>query len=201
MIFFSFFPSFLPFVFFAQVRLFLHHQRSRCSNRRLGGGEYVHGTFWAKLHQFPCWSALHLFLTYHPESLQNDDGPDVRAGSGDILLVHATETERKGMVLKLFTYCLIFLSLERSEFISHLKADFLFIYLFLCVSGIKWSQSGINSLSACACSSHVWFVVSLYWLISAARQLKNTALFFFFPLSRQILFCTVKPSWRHIGLL
>uniref|UniRef100_A0A3B5L1T6 Rap guanine nucleotide exchange factor (GEF) 1b n=1 Tax=Xiphophorus couchianus TaxID=32473 RepID=A0A3B5L1T6_9TELE len=60
---------------------------------------------------------------------ENDDGPDVRAGSGDILLVHATETERKGMVLKLFTYCLIFLSLERSEFISHLKADFLkFIY-------------------------------------------------------------------------
>lgn len=27
---------------------------------------------------------------------QNDDGPDVRAGSGDILLVHATETDRKG---------------------------------------------------------------------------------------------------------
>lgn len=29
---------------------------------------------------------------------QNDDGPDVRAGSGDILLVHATETDRKGIV-------------------------------------------------------------------------------------------------------
>uniref|UniRef100_A0A8C2FTU4 CRK SH3-binding GNRP n=1 Tax=Cyprinus carpio TaxID=7962 RepID=A0A8C2FTU4_CYPCA len=27
---------------------------------------------------------------------ENDDGPDVRAGSGDILLVHATETDRKG---------------------------------------------------------------------------------------------------------
>ncbi len=27
---------------------------------------------------------------------QIDDGPDVRAGSGDILLVHATETDRKG---------------------------------------------------------------------------------------------------------
>lgn len=28
--------------------------------------------------------------------LQGDDGPDVRGGSGDILLVHATETDRKG---------------------------------------------------------------------------------------------------------
>uniref|UniRef100_A0A8C9VLI2 CRK SH3-binding GNRP n=1 Tax=Scleropages formosus TaxID=113540 RepID=A0A8C9VLI2_SCLFO len=28
---------------------------------------------------------------------ENDDGPDVRAGSGDILLVHATETDRKGI--------------------------------------------------------------------------------------------------------
>lgn len=27
---------------------------------------------------------------------QGDDGPDVRGGSGDILLVHATETDRKG---------------------------------------------------------------------------------------------------------
>lgn len=31
-------------------------------------------------------------------SLQGDDGPDVRGGSGDILLVHATETDRKGTV-------------------------------------------------------------------------------------------------------
>ncbi|KAF7661282.1 hypothetical protein LDENG_00265870 [Lucifuga dentata] len=30
---------------------------------------------------------------------ENDDGPDVRAGSGDILLVHATETDRKDLVL------------------------------------------------------------------------------------------------------
>lgn len=30
-------------------------------------------------------------------SPQGDDGPDVRGGSGDILLVHATETDRKGM--------------------------------------------------------------------------------------------------------
>ncbi|KAK2888124.1 hypothetical protein Q8A73_019572 [Channa argus] len=29
---------------------------------------------------------------------ENDDGPDVRAGSGDILLVHATETDRKDLV-------------------------------------------------------------------------------------------------------
>lgn len=28
---------------------------------------------------------------------EGDDGPDVRGGSGDILLVHATETDRKGM--------------------------------------------------------------------------------------------------------
>lgn len=34
-----------------------------------------------------------IFLSLSP---QNDDGPDVRAGSGDILLVHATETDRKG---------------------------------------------------------------------------------------------------------
>ncbi|KAI4816886.1 hypothetical protein KUCAC02_009186, partial [Chaenocephalus aceratus] len=36
----------------------------------------------------------------------NDDGPDVRAGSGDILLVHATETDRKDLVL----YCEAFLT-------------------------------------------------------------------------------------------
>lgn len=34
-------------------------------------------------------------------SLQGDDGPDVRGGSGDILLVHATETDRKGMAAPL----------------------------------------------------------------------------------------------------
>ncbi|KAJ8286562.1 hypothetical protein GJAV_G00040600 [Gymnothorax javanicus] len=30
---------------------------------------------------------------------ENDDGPDVRAGSGDILLVHATQSDRKDLVL------------------------------------------------------------------------------------------------------
>ncbi|KAG8444083.1 hypothetical protein GDO86_009316 [Hymenochirus boettgeri] len=30
---------------------------------------------------------------------EGDDGPDVRGGSGDILLVHATETDRKDLVL------------------------------------------------------------------------------------------------------
>ncbi|KAG9354217.1 hypothetical protein JZ751_012341 [Albula glossodonta] len=36
-----------------------------------------------------------------PEILfENDDGPDVRAGSGDILLVHATETDRKDVFKK-----------------------------------------------------------------------------------------------------
>lgn len=51
-------------------------------------------------------------------SLQGDDGPDVRGGSGDILLVHATETDRKGTAAPLWwplpgpggpaaaTYCL-----------------------------------------------------------------------------------------------
>ncbi|KAM6985919.1 LOW QUALITY PROTEIN: rap guanine nucleotide exchange factor 1b [Aplochiton taeniatus] len=45
--------------------------------------------------------------------LENDDGPDVRAGSGDILLVHATETDRKDLVL----YCEAFLTTYRT-FIS-----------------------------------------------------------------------------------
>ncbi|XP_029565935.1 rap guanine nucleotide exchange factor 1b isoform X2 [Salmo trutta] len=44
---------------------------------------------------------------------ENDDGPDVRAGSGDILLVHATETDRKDLVL----YCEVFLTTYRT-FIS-----------------------------------------------------------------------------------
>ncbi|KAM6975121.1 rap guanine nucleotide exchange factor 1b isoform 11-T11 [Tautogolabrus adspersus] len=44
---------------------------------------------------------------------ENDDGPDVRAGSGDILLVHATETDRKDLVL----YCEAFLTTYRT-FIS-----------------------------------------------------------------------------------
>uniref|UniRef100_A0A3P8Z4Y6 CRK SH3-binding GNRP n=1 Tax=Esox lucius TaxID=8010 RepID=A0A3P8Z4Y6_ESOLU len=45
--------------------------------------------------------------------LENDDGPDVRAGSGDILLVHATQTDRKDLVL----YCEAFLTTYRT-FIS-----------------------------------------------------------------------------------
>uniref|UniRef100_A0A8C2IK67 Rap guanine nucleotide exchange factor (GEF) 1a n=1 Tax=Cyprinus carpio TaxID=7962 RepID=A0A8C2IK67_CYPCA len=40
----------------------------------------------------------------------NDDGPDVRSGSGDILLVHATETDRKDRVL----YCEAFLTTYRT---------------------------------------------------------------------------------------
>ncbi|KAL0965164.1 hypothetical protein UPYG_G00277580 [Umbra pygmaea] len=42
-----------------------------------------------------------------------NDGPDVRAGSGDILLVHATQTDRKDLVL----YCEAFLTTYRT-FIS-----------------------------------------------------------------------------------
>ncbi|XP_038869115.1 rap guanine nucleotide exchange factor 1-like [Salvelinus namaycush] len=41
---------------------------------------------------------------------KSDDGPDVRAGSGDILLVHATETDRKDLVL----YCEAFLTTYRT---------------------------------------------------------------------------------------
>ncbi|GAA6100918.1 rap guanine nucleotide exchange factor 1 isoform X1 [Tachysurus ichikawai] len=41
---------------------------------------------------------------------ENDDGPDVRAGSGDVLLVHATETDRKDLVL----YCEAFLTTSES---------------------------------------------------------------------------------------
>lgn len=110
-----------------QVWLFLRHQRSWCRTERGGGclggqkkteGGKVQATLWARLHQctstlitlslsyiqsdpplscvFICLLSPH--LTCSPLCLQNDDGPDVRAGSGDILLVHATETDRKGMV-------------------------------------------------------------------------------------------------------
>ncbi|XP_032722018.1 rap guanine nucleotide exchange factor 1 isoform X12 [Lontra canadensis] len=41
---------------------------------------------------------------------EGDDGPDVRGGSGDILLVHATETDRKDLVL----YCEAFLTTYRT---------------------------------------------------------------------------------------
>uniref|UniRef100_A0A8C4TDB8 CRK SH3-binding GNRP n=1 Tax=Erpetoichthys calabaricus TaxID=27687 RepID=A0A8C4TDB8_ERPCA len=58
-----------------------------------------------------------LSLTDHKEIMaritlkqENDDGPDVRAGSGDILLVHATQTDRKDLVL----YCEAFLTTYRT---------------------------------------------------------------------------------------
>ncbi|XP_016389989.1 rap guanine nucleotide exchange factor 1-like [Sinocyclocheilus rhinocerous] len=58
-----------------------------------------------------------LYLIDHDEIMsrltlkqENDDGPDVRAGSGDILLVHATETDRKDRVL----YCEAFLTTYRT---------------------------------------------------------------------------------------
>ncbi|XP_065275053.1 rap guanine nucleotide exchange factor 1 [Emys orbicularis] len=41
---------------------------------------------------------------------EGDDGPDVRGGSGDILIVHATETDRKDLVL----YCEAFLTTYRT---------------------------------------------------------------------------------------
>ncbi|XP_054440176.1 rap guanine nucleotide exchange factor 1 isoform X7 [Pteronotus mesoamericanus] len=41
---------------------------------------------------------------------EGDDGPDVRGGSADILLVHATETDRKDLVL----YCEAFLTTYRT---------------------------------------------------------------------------------------
>ncbi|CAI5794167.1 rap guanine nucleotide exchange factor 1 isoform X10 [Podarcis lilfordi] len=58
-----------------------------------------------------------LSLTDHNEIMarltlkqEGDDGPDVRGGSGDILLVHATETDRKDLVL----YCEAFLTTYRT---------------------------------------------------------------------------------------
>ncbi|KAK2898306.1 hypothetical protein Q8A67_009724 [Cirrhinus molitorella] len=58
-----------------------------------------------------------LYLIDHDEIMshltlkqENDDGPDVRAGSRDILLVHATETDRKDRVL----YCEAFLTTYRT---------------------------------------------------------------------------------------
>ncbi|XP_039767709.1 rap guanine nucleotide exchange factor 1 isoform X7 [Ornithorhynchus anatinus] len=41
---------------------------------------------------------------------EGDDGPDVRGGSGDILLVHATQTDRKDLVV----YCEAFLTTYRT---------------------------------------------------------------------------------------
>uniref|UniRef100_A0A671PW52 CRK SH3-binding GNRP n=1 Tax=Sinocyclocheilus anshuiensis TaxID=1608454 RepID=A0A671PW52_9TELE len=62
---------------------------------------------------------------------ENDDGPDVRAGSGDILLVHATETDRKDLVL----YCEAFLTTYRTfitpeDLIKKLHYRYPFYYTF-----------------------------------------------------------------------
>uniref|UniRef100_A0A8C1K140 CRK SH3-binding GNRP n=1 Tax=Cyprinus carpio TaxID=7962 RepID=A0A8C1K140_CYPCA len=63
--------------------------------------------------------------------VSNDDGPDVRAGSGDILLVHATETDRKDLVL----YCEAFLTTYRTfitpeDLIKKLHYRYPFYYTF-----------------------------------------------------------------------
>uniref|UniRef100_A0A8D0LBQ5 Rap guanine nucleotide exchange factor 1 n=1 Tax=Sphenodon punctatus TaxID=8508 RepID=A0A8D0LBQ5_SPHPU len=62
---------------------------------------------------------------------EGDDGPDVRGGSGDILLVHATETDRKDLVL----YCEAFLTTYRTfitpeELIKKLQYRYPFEYTF-----------------------------------------------------------------------
>ncbi|KAI2661884.1 Rap guanine nucleotide exchange factor 1 [Labeo rohita] len=67
-----------------------------------------------------------LYLIDHDEIIshltlkqENDDGPDVRSGSGDILLVHATETDRKDRVL----YCEAFLTTYRTSDIIRQRAS------------------------------------------------------------------------------
>ncbi|NWX96882.1 RPGF1 factor, partial [Nothoprocta ornata] len=62
---------------------------------------------------------------------EGDDGPDVRGGSGDILLVHATETDRKDLVL----YCEAFLTTYRTfitpeELIKKLQYRYPFARMF-----------------------------------------------------------------------
>uniref|UniRef100_A0A8C5UE84 CRK SH3-binding GNRP n=1 Tax=Malurus cyaneus samueli TaxID=2593467 RepID=A0A8C5UE84_9PASS len=62
---------------------------------------------------------------------EGDDGPDVRGGSGDILLVHATETDRKDLVL----YCEAFLTTYRTfitpeELIKKLQYRYPFMNTF-----------------------------------------------------------------------
>uniref|UniRef100_A0A8D2JBF1 CRK SH3-binding GNRP n=1 Tax=Varanus komodoensis TaxID=61221 RepID=A0A8D2JBF1_VARKO len=62
---------------------------------------------------------------------EGDDGPDVRGGSGNILLVHATETDRKDLVL----YCEAFLTTYRTfitpeELIKKLQYRYPFGYNF-----------------------------------------------------------------------
>lgn len=89
-------------LFLSHTRLFLRHQRSWCGT---GGTKMGFKLFCVMAHEpFPLFSLTHRSVCHSSSEfssfffLQNDDGPDVRAGSGDILLVHATETERKGTV-------------------------------------------------------------------------------------------------------
>lgn len=98
----------------SHTRLFLHHQRSWCGTGRGGTRRGFKPSCVTPHEPFPHFSPNHHSLC--PSSsefsslfLQNDDGPDVRAGSGDILLVHATETERKGTVRRhLRSLCVLF---------------------------------------------------------------------------------------------
>uniref|UniRef100_A0A8C6KX46 CRK SH3-binding GNRP n=1 Tax=Nothobranchius furzeri TaxID=105023 RepID=A0A8C6KX46_NOTFU len=72
-------------------------------------GERARNLFGFSLICFSCAGFPHP-LIHLCDFSQNDDGPDVRAGSGDILLVHATETDRKDLVL----YCEAFLTTYRT---------------------------------------------------------------------------------------
>lgn len=102
-----------------QCRCFYHTQDFFFVIKGAGAGQVVQK--WVS--SYPAsWHMSHFhFLVWpitlsgiHPLNsplffLQNDDGPDVRAGSGDILLVHATETERKGTVWRhLRSLCVFF---------------------------------------------------------------------------------------------
>lgn len=71
-------------------------------------------------------SLIHL-LNFSSLFLQNDDGPDVRAGSGDILLVHATETERKGTVWRRLHLLRVLLTGQCfNRFWCHWNSNFIF---------------------------------------------------------------------------
>lgn len=100
--------------------------------------------------------------------LQNDDGPDVRAGSGDILLVHATETERKGTLWRCSHSLCVLLTGQ-------------------CV-GWLWGDWNGNFIFQNRFVMTNWFET---W----------TLIFFPCVFVWQILFCTVKLFWQHIGLL
>lgn len=106
--------------------------------------------------------------------LQNDDGPDVRAGSGDILLVHATETERKGTVWRHLCSLCVFLTGQ-------------------CANGLwgRWNScdtTAVFSYSKTDLSCLINLKPEPCYLISSV-------------LVWQILFCTVKLFWQLIGLL